>query len=208
VLGVAQLMGFSLLRPRIAALAERPLVRRVTDLLGQRSMTVYLWHMPVLIALAAVLLLLNAAGSGGATGIDGGIALLPDPLSPDWWASRPLWLVAVAVAVVPVARLFGRFERGRRMTRPAATAAVHAITPTPLTITLDVLLGAGGVAVALIAGFGIVPAVVSLTMLGGSLMGSGRVIHWSTRVARRLARAAHPSRTSTPNLTESSHSWN
>jgi hypothetical protein len=157
VLGVAQLMVFSLLRPRIAALAERPVIRRVTAALGQRAMTVYLWHMPVLIALAAVLLVLNATTS----------VVLPEPLSPAWWASRPIWLIVVGLAVMPVARLFSRFERGRRMPRAAAPTPVT----TALSATCDTVLGAAGVATALIAGFGVVPAMVSLALLLVALRG-------------------------------------
>ena len=160
VLGVAQLMVFSLLRPRISVLADRPLVRRITDALGQRAMTVYLWHMPVLIALAAGLLVLNATAG----------VPLPDPLSPAWWVSRPLWLVVVGLAVVPVVRLFSRFERVRGMPRAAASA----LSPTPLSVTVDTLLGAAGVATALILGFSVVPAMVSLALLLCALVGTRR----------------------------------
>jgi peptidoglycan/LPS O-acetylase OafA/YrhL len=159
LLGVAQLMVFSLLRSRIAALAERPIVRTVTDALGSRSMTVYLWHMPVLIALAAVLLVANAV-----TGV-----ALPEPLSPGWWATRPAWLLVAGLAVVPVVRFFGRFERARRGVRPTVTGGVP-------TVAADTILGAAGVATALIAGFGVVPAVISLTLLGAALVGTGRLV--------------------------------
>jgi hypothetical protein len=169
VLGVAQLMVFSLLRPRITVLAERPVIRRVTAALGQQAMTVYLWHMPVLIALAAVLLLLNAT-----TGV-----ALPEPLSPAWWASRPLWLVVVGLSVVPVARLFSRFERGRRMPRASAPEPVA----TALSATCDALLGAAGVCTALIAGFGVVSATVSLVLLLAALGGT-RCLGAAVTIAR------------------------
>ena len=167
VLGLGQLMVLSLLRPRIALVADRPLVRRATDALGQRAMTVYLWHMPVLIALAAGLLVLDAS-----VGVP-----LPEPLSPAWWVSRPLWLIVVGLAVVPVVRLFSRFERGRRVdiARRMPRAAAPALSPTPLSVTLDTLLGAAGVATALIAGFSAVPAMVSLALLLVALGGTRRM---------------------------------
>ncbi|MFF3601807.1 hypothetical protein ACFYYK_40770, partial [Kitasatospora indigofera] len=158
LLGVAQLMLFSLLRGRISALAERPRVRRAIDGLGKRGMTVYIWHMPVLIALAAALLLVNAW-----TGI-----ALPEPLSAEWWSSRAMWLLVVGLAVAPVVSLFARFERGRRSSRDAAR-------PTGRSVALDTLLGAGGVAVVLIAGFGPLPASAALAMLGSALLGSGNL---------------------------------
>jgi fucose 4-O-acetylase-like acetyltransferase len=158
LLGAAQLMLFSLLRSRISTLAGRPRARRAIDALGKRGMTVYIWHMPVLIALAAALLLVNAS-----TGI-----ALPEPLSAEWWSSRALWLLVVGLSVAPVVSLFARFERGRRTVPGSAQ-------PTGRSALLDTVLGAGGVAVVLIAGFGPLPAAVALAMLGVALRGSGRV---------------------------------
>lgn len=180
LLGVAQLMLFSLLRERISAVAEHPRARRAIDGLGKRGMTVYIWHMPVLIALAAALLLVNAA-----TGI-----ALPEPLSAEWWSSRAMWLLAVGVAVAPVVSLFARFERGRRNS-PAATG------PRGRSVALDALLGAGGVAVVLIAGFGPLPAAVALTMLGVALLGSGRV----GTALRRGIRSVRTTATSSTRMT-------
>ena len=176
ILGVAQLMAFSLLRPRITAVAAHPRGARVIGALGQRSITVYLWHMPVLIALSALLLAANAA-----TGMS-----LPHPLSPEWWASRPLWLVCVGLVVVPVVVLFARFERGRRTTvgsadsRPVGNSAGHdmghgAGQGRGLHVGLDAVLGAGGVAVALVAGFAVLPASISLVLMGCALVGTRRL---------------------------------
>ena len=180
LLGAAQLMLFSLLRGRISALAERPRARRAIDGLGKRGMTVYIWHMPVLIALAAALLLVNAS-----TGI-----ALPEPLSAEWWSSRALWLLLVGLAVTPVVSLFARFERGRRTVRDTAG-------PTGRSVVLDTVLGAGGVAVVLIAGFGPVPASAALAMLGLALLGSGRV----GAALRRGVRSAGTSATSSTRMT-------
>jgi hypothetical protein len=47
--------------------------------------------------------------------------------------------------------------------------------PTGRSALLDTVLGAGGVAVVLIAGVGPLPAAVALAMLGVTLLGSGRV---------------------------------
>jgi peptidoglycan/LPS O-acetylase OafA/YrhL len=176
VLGVAQLMAFSLLRPRFALLAAHPLAGRLIDALGRRSMTVYLWHLPVLIGLSALLLVGDAAFGG----------LLPAPLSGAWWASRPLWLICVAVAVLVVVRLFARIEvGGRRHTR--APASVRRVT-------LDTLLGAGGVTVALIAGFTAVPAVISLLLLGIALHGTDRFRRRATPGPANVP-THHPDRT-------------
>ncbi|WP_234407297.1 acyltransferase family protein [Microterricola viridarii] len=166
LLGVAQLMVFSLLRGRIAHAAERPVVHRVVQALGQRSMTVYIWHMPVLIALAAVLLALNAVAG----------LPLPDPLSAAWWATRPAWLFLVAVAVTPVVAVLARFERGKRTPQGAAPSA---------SVAVDTVLGAGGVATVLVAGFGVLPASIGLLLLGWALIGTARVARAAGVIRRK-----------------------
>jgi peptidoglycan/LPS O-acetylase OafA/YrhL len=189
VLGMGQLMVFSLLRRRLAALAATPRAVRIIGALGQRSMTVYLWHMPVLIALSALLLLANAT-----TGTP-----LPHPLSAEWWATRPLWLICVGFAVVPVALFFTRFERGARPTRTTGPA-LPSTTASPRTVArfvaLDAVLATAGVAIALVVGFVVVPAAIALVLLVCALVGAGRL----ASIARAL-RAKSLRRLSFPGMT-------
>ena len=67
-------------------------------------MTIYLWHLPLLGAMAGLLLLTD----------------FPKPASgtAEWWWSRPLVLLGVVLLLLPAIALFGRLEE-----RP--TAAVH-----------------------------------------------------------------------------------
>lgn len=181
LLGAAQLMVFSLLRTRIAGLAEKPIARRIIDALGQRGMTIYIWHMPVLIALAAGCLALNAFAG----------VYLPEPLSVGWWMGRPIWLVIVGLAVIPVVALFARFERGRRMPRAHASAS-KAASQRAVFVALDTLLGAGGVLTVLIAGFGIVPASVALALLVASLLGTARIAGRVAALSRSFTRHTQP----------------
>jgi peptidoglycan/LPS O-acetylase OafA/YrhL len=177
VLGVAQLALFQLARPRIRAWVERADASRLISALGERAMTVYLWHMPVLIALAGLSLVANAT-----FGLP-----LPEPLSLEWWTTRPLWLGVAALAVVPVVLAFARFERGpggrsdgvRRMTAPAASV-IASSRARIATTSIDAMCGVAGVALLLVVGFGPVPAVVALALLSVSLLGSGRL---SARIA-------------------------
>ncbi|WP_136707424.1 acyltransferase [Agromyces sp. H66] len=171
VLGVAQLALFQLTRPRIRAWVGRADASRAIAALGDRAMTVYLWHMPVLVALAGVLLVANATF---------GFAL-PEPLSAAWWASRPLWLGVGAAAVVPVVLVFARFERGRRMSRTGSPAASAAPSNRPTaaaawSTAFDAACGVAGVAVVLVAGFGPLQAVVALALLAIALRGSGPLL--------------------------------
>ena len=119
LLGVAQLALFQLARPRIRAWVERADASRLISAVGERAMTVYLWHMPVLIALAGLSLVANA-GFGLA---------LPEPLSVEWWVTRPLWLAVAAAAVLPVVLAFARFERARRA--PGAAGLLVRLRPRP-----------------------------------------------------------------------------
>jgi hypothetical protein len=171
VLGVAQLALFQLARPRIRAWVERADASRLISALGERAMTVYLWHMPVLIALAGLSLVANAI-----FGLP-----LPEPLSLEWWTTRPVWLGIAAAAVVPVVLAFARFERGRGGrsggTGPAPAASVTDSSRARIaTTSIDAVCGVAGVALLLIAGFGPVTAVVALALLSVSLLGSGRLI--------------------------------
>lgn len=123
--GVAHTAAFSLLRDRISAFARHPLPAAITAFVSRRTMTVYLWHMPVLLTMAGGLALW-ALASGSA---------LPAPASPEWWVTRPLWLVAVfaltAALSVPLARIEQhRAASGRcepRRTMGAVLIAVSAV---------------------------------------------------------------------------------
>jgi hypothetical protein len=161
VLGVAQLALFQLARPRIRAWVERADASRWISSVGERAMTVYLWHMPVLIVLAGLSLVANSV-----VGMP-----LPEPLTAAWWATRPIWLVVAAAAVVPVVLAFARFERPRRASTPPGSAPAASVGAT----SIDAVCGVAAVAVLLVFGFGPVPAGNSLALLLVALVGSLRV---------------------------------
>ena len=161
VLGVAQLALFQLARPRIRAWVERADASRRISFVGERAMTVYLWHMPVLVALAGLSLVANASFG----------MPLPEPLTLDWWATRPLWLGVAAAAVVPVVLVFARFERGRRRTDPERTPGATSARWT----AVDAVCSVAGVAVLLVVGFAPAPALTAIVLLAVALVGSARL---------------------------------
>lgn len=117
VAGVAQTAVFLVLRPRLRAVAAGARTAAVVSWVNGRAMTIYAWHMLVVVALAGVLLLAPVA--------------LPVPLSAVWWASRPLWFAVVLVAVALVVAVAGRRETARdaavpRLGRGRATGAAVA----------------------------------------------------------------------------------
>lgn len=95
LLGVAQLATLALLHRPLAALMRRRAVQGVVFMIGARAMTIYLWHLPVIIAVAGLGLLLPIPA--------------PEPASPAWWATRPIVLIVVLALTflvsIPLSRL-------------------------------------------------------------------------------------------------------
>ncbi|MEJ1086964.1 acyltransferase family protein [Microbacterium sp. Mu-80] len=132
LVGVAHTALFSLLRPRIAAFAARPGPAAFTAFVSARTMTVYLWHMPVLLGLAGVLAL-AAMGSG---------TTLPEPASAQWWLTRPMWLAAALGLTALLSLSLARIEAHRPRTGTVAGGTVVAASLLAL-VGVMLLLGAG-----------------------------------------------------------------
>jgi len=129
VAGVAQTALFLALRPRLRTWAAGPRTAAAVGWINARAMTIYSWHMLVVVALAGALLLSPLA--------------LPVPLEAAWWASRPLWFVAVLSAVALVVARVGR----REATRESGTVPVGAGRATG-----SALVAVSGVVTILVAG--------------------------------------------------------
>ncbi|MFF2346947.1 acyltransferase [Pseudarthrobacter sp. NPDC058119] len=104
LLGVSQLAVMELARPVLAALAEVSWIGRLVAMAGSRSLTVYLWHLPLLGAMSGLLLLVPFPKPAAGTA--------------EWWWSRPLVVLALVILLLPVAAAFGRMED---RTTPAPT---------------------------------------------------------------------------------------
>ncbi|WP_261163947.1 acyltransferase [Microbacterium sp. Marseille-Q6965] len=123
LLGTVQLSLFSLAQPALRRLAQAPPVGRAVDAIGERSMTIYLWHMPVLIGLA---------GLGAALSLLGALPL-PALGSPEWWSTRAAWLAVAGLAVAGVVAAAERLPRPRASApavglRAAAAAALGVVS--------------------------------------------------------------------------------
>ncbi|HYP72885.1 MAG TPA: acyltransferase [Microbacterium sp.] len=107
LLGVAQACLLRVLRPALSRLMAVRVVQGFVLLFGTRLMTVYLWHLPVILALTGVTLLIPGAA--------------PTPASAAWWWTRPIMFVAVLAAVLALSLLLVRWEGiGRLGPQPAA----------------------------------------------------------------------------------------
>ncbi|GES03621.1 acyltransferase [Acrocarpospora corrugata] len=87
-----------LLRPALNRMAARPRAGALLGWLAPRMMTIYLWHMPALVAVAGV----AVVGFGLDTPAIG---------SASWWTLTPLWLLCLGALLSVLVGLFARFER-------------------------------------------------------------------------------------------------
>ncbi|WP_082452466.1 acyltransferase [Frigoribacterium sp. Leaf44] len=100
VLGVAQICVLSLVHPALSRLMSTSPARAVVFAIGSRGMTVYLWHLPVLIALLGFLLAVGGP--------------LPQPSTATWWWTRlPIWALVIGLTCL-VSLATARFERPPR----------------------------------------------------------------------------------------------
>jgi fucose 4-O-acetylase-like acetyltransferase len=136
VLAAGQVAGLMLARPVLAAWLDRARPWLTVALVGSMAMTLYLWHLPVLIVGFAVLLWLDVP--------------LPMPGTAEWWLSRPGWCALLAVLLAALAARLARFERyGGNRVRAANSGAGPAGNNGPL-------LAGAGTAVAAAGLFGLV----------------------------------------------------
>ena len=67
LLGISQAAALQLFRPVLSRIASLAWVRRMVGVAGRRSMTVYLWHLPLLAAMSGLLLLTDFPQPAGGT---------------------------------------------------------------------------------------------------------------------------------------------
>lgn len=96
VLGIAQACLLRLLKPALARLMSLRAMQGAVFVLGSRLMTIYLWHLPVMLALTGVSLLIPGAA--------------PTPASEAWWWSRPILFVVVLAVLLLLSLAIARWE--------------------------------------------------------------------------------------------------
>ena len=106
-----------------------------TVLINSMIMTVYLWHITVMVVLVAVLFLAGGPGLG----IEPGTAA--------WWWSRPVWILVLLALLLPVALLLSPVERrsrGADASVPSPFRQVSGATMIGLAIALLAMYGIRG----------------------------------------------------------------
>jgi len=128
-----------------------------TVLINSMIMTVYLWHITVMVIFGAILYL------------TGGYGLGVEPGTSEWWATRPVWIAVLLVLLLPVALLLSPLERrGRKPGSP--------VPPAPRQVT-GAVMACLGIALLAMWGFGGGPlpgldiAAFALIIVGAGMSG-------------------------------------
>lgn len=104
-----------------------------TILVNSMIMTVYLWHMTIMIILVALLFLA------------GGFGLGLEPGSAGWWWTRPLWLGVLFIILLPIAAGLAPLERRKGPDKPPVVARqLSGAALACLGLALLALFGVGG----------------------------------------------------------------
>ena len=128
-----------------------------TVLINSMIMTVYLWHITIMVIFGSVLYL------------SGGFGLHIEPGTTAWWLTRPLWIGSLMVLLTPAALLLSSLERRSRKPDtpvPSAARQVVGAIMTCLGIALLAMWGFGG---APIAGFAV--GAFALVIVGAATSG-------------------------------------
>lgn len=150
ILAVVQAAGLTLLHRPLTALTRIRAVQGTMLLIGSRLMTVYLWHLPVVMILIGIELLLPIP--------------MPAPGGAVWWWTRVPFLLLVLAVVWLLSIPLARFEKVPSLGAPRLRAA------TPLAVVLFLLpplaISAYGLDLPLAAA-GLVLTVAALWLTGG-----------------------------------------
>jgi len=155
LVGIIHTSLLSLHRERLERFSRRPAVTAFTGFVTVRTMTIYLWHMPVLLAMA---------GATAVYALTTGVAL-PELDSAGWWAGRPLWLATALALSALVAVACTRFES---QPAPAATTSTRRLV-------VGTLSGLVGIVLLLALGTSVSTALIAVALIAVALRLASRV---------------------------------
>jgi len=101
-LGIFQFGLLLSLEKPMRSLLDNVRLWALTVLINSMIMTLYLWHITVMIIFVALLYLAGGFGLGIEPGV------------PEWWFTRPLWIAILLALLLPVALLLSPLERRSR----------------------------------------------------------------------------------------------
>ncbi len=117
------LLALSVFQLGLLLAIEGPMRRLLSDLrvwaatvlINSMIMTLYLWHLTVMVIIVSLAYLA------------GGLGLGLEPGSPVWWLTRPIWIAILYATLLPVTLLLAPLERRARSADAAAPAAVRLV---------------------------------------------------------------------------------
>ena len=86
-----------------------------TVLINSMIMSVYLWHITIMVIFVSLLYLVDGFGLG------------LEPGTNEWWLSRPVWIVVLYALLLPVALLMSPFERRGRPADASVPSAARQV---------------------------------------------------------------------------------
>jgi hypothetical protein len=123
-------------------------------------MTVYLWHITALIALVGLAMLA------------GGIGLKAAPGEAAWWLWRPVWIVALLLAMPAFLAVFGRFETSSRRPGSRPPGPLRAVLGAGVTCAGLTFLALHGAGAGNLLGVNLAPALLALFGVGLATVGT------------------------------------
>lgn len=147
-LGAGQAALLQLLKPPLAALMRTRAMQAIVFVVGTRLMTVYLWHLPLILAIAGLGLLVPAVA--------------PDAGTAAWWGTRPIVFLVVLGLVSLLSLALGRFERPPAFSRPASVVVLAAAALLTIPPVVAIAIEGLDVWLALVAAVGYAIAVAML----------------------------------------------
>lgn len=135
---------------------SRSRVWTVTVLVNGTIMTVYLWHMTVIVLVI------------GMASLMGGLGLKLQPGSGAWWLSRPLWIAVLGAGLWLFVQIFGRFEQVARGEASAPLSGWRALAGSAAVCTGLSIIALNGIGTEGVLGIRI--GTVMLTLAGAALV--------------------------------------
>jgi fucose 4-O-acetylase-like acetyltransferase len=106
-LGLFQAGLILVLEPTLQRLMSNLAAWTSIVVVSARIMTLYLWHLTAMVIVIGLGLLVDGWGFG------------VEPLSGQWWLTRPIWFLVLVIPTLGLMAIFGRYERPERDLRPA-----------------------------------------------------------------------------------------
>ncbi|WP_314324590.1 acyltransferase [Paenarthrobacter ilicis] len=106
LVGLAHVLLVKAVYPVLQRFVQVGWVQKVMFVVGSRAMTIYLWHLPLIIAMFGITLVLRLP--------------FPEPASAEWWLTRPLFYVAAWALVLLVSTPLVRLELATTALAPGA----------------------------------------------------------------------------------------